>query len=113
MPWQNPAQAAEMSKAAARWVPSSCAIAVATAGVCSMCETVATMTQSTCSGSRPAAQRTSNASPACGLVSLMGVPVASRISSKSCGSSLCSARSSVPYEAGSGSPSVSCLRLLE
>ena len=35
-PWQKPAQAAEMSKAGALSVPSSWAIAVAMAGVCSM-----------------------------------------------------------------------------
>ena len=43
-----------MSKAAALSVPSSWAIAVATAGVCSMCETVATTTQSICAASMPA-----------------------------------------------------------
>ena len=42
-PWQKPAQAAEMSNAGALSVPSSWAIAVAMAGVCSMCETVATI----------------------------------------------------------------------
>ena len=46
MPWQKPAQAAEMSNAAACSVPSSWAIAVAMAGVCSMWLTVATITQS-------------------------------------------------------------------
>ena len=50
MPWQKPAQAAEMSNAAAWLVPSSWAIAVATAGVWSMWLTVATITQSICSG---------------------------------------------------------------
>ena len=54
MPWQKPAQAAEMSKAAARSVPSSWAIAVATAGVCSRCETVATTTQSIWAAAMPA-----------------------------------------------------------
>ena len=53
MPWQNPEQAAEMSNAAAS-VPSSCAIAVATAGVCRRWLTVATTTQSIWPGSRPA-----------------------------------------------------------
>ena len=54
MPWQKPAQAAEMSNAAAWLVPSSWAIAVATAGVWSMWLTVATITQSICSGATPA-----------------------------------------------------------
>ena len=49
-PWQKPAQAAEMSNAAAWSVPSSWAIAVAMAGVWSMWLTVATMTQSICRG---------------------------------------------------------------
>ena len=53
-PWQKPAQAAEMSNAAAWSVPSSCAIAVATAGVCSMWLTVATTTQSIWRASMPA-----------------------------------------------------------
>ena len=53
-PWQKPAQAAEMSNAAALSVPSSWAIAVAMAGVCSMWDTVATTTQSTCAASMPA-----------------------------------------------------------
>ena len=61
MPWQNPAQAAEMSNAAACWVPSSWATAVATAGVCSRWLTVATMTQSTCSGAIPARSRAERA----------------------------------------------------
>ena len=54
MPWQKPAQAAEMSNAAAWLVPSSWAMAVATAGVWSMWLTVATITQSICSGATPA-----------------------------------------------------------
>ncbi len=43
-----------MSNAEALLVPSSWAIAVATAGVCSMWLTVATMTQSICSAEIPA-----------------------------------------------------------
>ena len=54
MPWQKPAHAAEMSNAAAWSVPSSWAIAVATAGVCSRWLTVATTTQSICRASMPA-----------------------------------------------------------
>ena len=54
MPWQNPAQAAEMSKAAAWSVPSSWAIAVAAEGVCSRWLTVATTTQSIWRASIPA-----------------------------------------------------------
>ena len=46
-----------MSKAGALSVPSSWAMAVATAGVCIMCETVATTTQSICAASRPARSR--------------------------------------------------------
>ena len=46
-----------MSNAGALSVPSSCAIAVAMAGVCSMCETVATMTQSIWAASMPARSR--------------------------------------------------------
>ena len=53
-PWQKPAQAALMSKATGRLRPSSWATAVATAGVCSRCDTVATMTPSICSASMPA-----------------------------------------------------------
>ena len=53
MPWQNPEQAAEMSKAAAPSVPSSCATAVATAGVWSRWLTVATTTQSIWPASSP------------------------------------------------------------
>src|SRR6478672_4968110 len=56
-PWQKPAQAAEMSNAAAWSVPISWAIAVATAGVCSMWLTVATTTQSICRASMPALSR--------------------------------------------------------
>src|SRR6476469_1941286 len=56
-PWQKPAQAAEMSKAAAWSVPSSWAMAVATAGVCSMWLTVATTTQSIWRASMPALSR--------------------------------------------------------
>ncbi len=55
----------------------------------------------------------SNASPDWGLVSLTAVEEARMTSSKSAGSRLSSARSSVEYEPGSGSPSASCLRLLE
>ena len=50
-PWQKPAQAALMSKATGRSSPSSWATAVATAGVCSRWETVATTTPSTWAGS--------------------------------------------------------------
>ena len=53
-PWQKPAQAAEMSNAAAWSVPSSWAIAVAMAGVWNMWLTVATITQSICRASTPA-----------------------------------------------------------
>ena len=53
-PWQNPAQAALMSKATGRSSPSSWATAVATAGVCSRWETVATITPSTWAASMPA-----------------------------------------------------------
>ena len=53
-PWQKPAQAAEMSNAAALSVPSSWAIAVATAGVWSRWLTVATTTQSISLASTPA-----------------------------------------------------------
>ena len=54
MPWQNPEHAAEMSKAAAWSVPSSWAMAVATAGVWRRWLTVATTTQSIWLASRPA-----------------------------------------------------------
>ena len=53
-PWQKPAQAAEMSNAAAGVQPSSSETSVATAGVCSRWDTVATITQSICAGSIPA-----------------------------------------------------------
>ena len=46
-----------MSNAGALSVPSSWAMAVAIAGVCSMCETVATTTQSIWAASRPARSR--------------------------------------------------------
>ena len=57
MPWQKPAQAARDVEGRGRSVPSSWAMAVATAGVCSRCETVATMTQSIWAASMPARSR--------------------------------------------------------
>jgi hypothetical protein len=55
--WQNPAQAAEMSKAAAPSAPSRCATSTARAGICSMEVMVATMTVPNWSGRTPAAAR--------------------------------------------------------
>jgi len=60
-PWQKPAQAAEMSKAAACSVPSSWAIVVAIAGVWARWLTVATMTQSIWRASTPASASASRA----------------------------------------------------
>ena len=63
MPWQKPAHAAETSYAAACSVPSSCATAVASAGVCRKWLTVATTTQSTWRGSIPDRSRACRAAP--------------------------------------------------
>ena len=55
--WQNPAHAAEMSKAAARVAPSRCATIAAADGVCHRCVTVAMITQPSWSAVTPAFAR--------------------------------------------------------
>jgi hypothetical protein len=57
IPWQNPAHAAEMSRAAAGVEPSWSAMRVDTAGVCIRCDTVATSTQSSWAGATSARSR--------------------------------------------------------
>jgi len=62
-PWQNPAQAAEMSKAAAFRAPSSLATCAASEGVCSRWVTVEMMTRPICSASMPEAASALPAAP--------------------------------------------------